>query len=272
LESVRGIFDEIVVVDTGSTDRTREIAGEFGARVFEFAWIDDFASARNESLAHATGDYAFWLDADDVVEPPEREKLRALLDGLRSDEPAGYLVRCACDPGPDGSGGETVVDHVRLFPLRKDVRWTYRVHEQIMPALRRAGIPVRWTDLVVRHTGYVDLALRDRELDRDARILREELKARPDDPFITPARKIRMLVPASPTCVKEWPPPQCTRGRVGLGYGSRRHPPSRPMSRKTEAPWCSTDDHAGSLPEVSQHGPVERARHRFDLRLMGRDG
>jgi glycosyltransferase involved in cell wall biosynthesis len=183
LESVRGIFDEIVVVDTGSTDRTREIAREFGARVFEFTWIDDFAAARNEALAHATGDYAFWLDADDVVEPPEREKLRALLDGLRTDEPAGYVVRCACDPGPDGSGGETVVDHVRLFPLRKDVRWTYRVHEQIMPALRRAGIPVRWTDLVVRHTGYVDLALRGRKLDRDARILREELKARPDDPF-----------------------------------------------------------------------------------------
>ena len=79
---------------------------------------------------------------------------------MRAGEPAAYVVRCACDPSPDGSGGETVVDHVRLFPLRDDVRWTYRVHEQIMPALRRAGIPVRWTDLVVRHTGYVDLALR----------------------------------------------------------------------------------------------------------------
>ena len=91
---------------------------------------------------------------------------------------------CACDPSTDGSGGETVVDHVRLFPLRNDVRWTYRVHEQIMPALRRAGIPVRWTDLVVRHTGYVNLALRGRKLDRDARILQEELKDRPDDPFV----------------------------------------------------------------------------------------
>ncbi len=160
LESVRGIFDEIVVVDTGSVDRTKEIAREFGARVFDFTWIDDFAAARNEALSHVTGDYAFWLDADDVVAPSERGKLQALLDGLRAGEPAGYVVRCACDPSPDGSGGETVVDHVRLFPIRNDVRWTYRVHEQIMPALRRAGIPVRWTDLVVRHTGYVDLALR----------------------------------------------------------------------------------------------------------------
>ena len=81
------------------------------------------------------------------------------------------MVRCACDPSPDGSGGETVVDHIRLFPLREDVRWTYRVHEQILPALRRAKVPVRWTDIIVRHTGYVDRALRARKLDRDTRIL-----------------------------------------------------------------------------------------------------
>ena len=237
LESVRGIFDEIVVVDTGSVDRTREIAREFGAKVFEFAWIDDFAAARNAALDHATGDYAFWLDADDVIEPEQREKLIALLEGLEPLEtparteprppgrdmpartepsPSGhemparteprppgqemparteprpplektraaYVVRCACDPGADGSGGETVVDHIRLFPLRPDVRWTYRVHEQIMPALRRAGIPVRWTDLVVRHTGYVDIALRARKLGRDRGILLEELKDRPEEPFI----------------------------------------------------------------------------------------
>jgi hypothetical protein len=71
LESVRGIFDEIVVVDTDSVDRTKKIAREFGAKVVDFVWIDDFAAARNEALAHATGDYAFWLDADDVVEPSE---------------------------------------------------------------------------------------------------------------------------------------------------------------------------------------------------------
>ncbi|HKI18175.1 MAG TPA: glycosyltransferase, partial [Isosphaeraceae bacterium] len=66
LESVAGLFDEIVVVDTGSTDRTIEIARSFGARVFDFAWVDDFGAARNAALERATGDYAFWLDADDV--------------------------------------------------------------------------------------------------------------------------------------------------------------------------------------------------------------
>jgi tetratricopeptide (TPR) repeat protein len=93
------------------------------------------------------------------------------------------VVRCKCDPGSDGSGGETVVDHIRLFPLRPDVRWTYRVHEQILPSLRRANIPVQWTDLTIRHTGYTDLALRARKLERDSKILCEELDERPDDPF-----------------------------------------------------------------------------------------
>jgi GT2 family glycosyltransferase len=184
LESVRGIFDEIVVVDTGSVDRTAEIARSFGARVFDFVWVDDFAAARNAALARATGDYAFWLDADDVVEPPQRETLRALLDGLRAGQETAFVVRCSCDPGEDGSGGETVVDHIRLFPLREDVRWTFRVHEQILPALRRARIPVRWTELTVRHTGYTNRAIRGRKLRRDARILREELADRPDDPFV----------------------------------------------------------------------------------------
>jgi glycosyltransferase involved in cell wall biosynthesis len=184
LESVRGIFDEIVIVDTGSTDRTVEIARSFGAKVFDFVWVDSFSAARNEALSHATGDYAFWLDADDVVEPGEREKLRELLDRLRAGDPAAYVVRCACDPSPDGTGGETVVDHIRLFPLRDDARWTYRVHEQILPAMRLAKVPVRWTNLTVRHTGYADPALRARKLERDIRLLELDLADRPDDPFV----------------------------------------------------------------------------------------
>ena len=101
--------------------------------------------------------------------PPERD--------WPDDELAAYVVRCACDPSPDGTGGDTVVDHIRLFPLRADVRWTYRVHEQILPALRRAKIPLRWTDITVRHTGYVDHALRERKLDRDTRILKQSWKS-----------------------------------------------------------------------------------------------
>ena len=113
LESVRGIFDEIVVVDTGSTDRTIEIARSFGPGC-EFEWIDSFAAARNEALSHATGDYAFWLDADDVVEPVGRDKLRALLitltrpavveaePGIEAGSPSPALRA----PSPHGGEGD----------------------------------------------------------------------------------------------------------------------------------------------------------------------
>jgi GT2 family glycosyltransferase len=183
LESARGLFDEVIVVDTGSADRTKEVARSLGARVFDFAWCDDFAAARNAALGHATGDYAFWLDADDRVDPPQRDRLRALFDGLGGGGGAAYVLRCLCEADRDGRG-ETVVDHIRLFPLRDDVRWSYRVHEQILPALRRAKVEVRRADAVIRHVGYRDPVLRSRKLDRDVRLLEAELRERPGDPFV----------------------------------------------------------------------------------------
>jgi Glycosyl transferase family 2 len=143
LGSVRGLFDEIVVVDTGSKDRTRGIAREFGARVFDFVWVDDFAAARNAALGRATGDYAFWLAADDVIDPPEREKLKRLLGGLRTGaearngphsgpyggaEQAAYVLKCSCDPGPNGDGGQllfrkAVVHRMAGQPAEAETTW-----------------------------------------------------------------------------------------------------------------------------------------------------
>ena len=90
---------------------------------------------------------------------PDRDKCHALFDRLSPSRPAAFVVRCACDATPDGQIQGTVVDHMRLFPLRPDVRWTYPVHEQILPALRRAGIPVEWTD-IVRKRGLAHAAQR----------------------------------------------------------------------------------------------------------------
>ena len=150
------------MLDTGSKDCTiRNRPLVVAHRLFDFVRVDDFAAAEMRPLARATGDYAFWLDADDLIEPHERKKLEALLARLRRGRGNARLpVRCKCDPGPDGSGGDTVVDHIRLFPLIDGVRWTYRVHEQILPALKRAGVPVQWTDIAgTRHTGYADRRL-----------------------------------------------------------------------------------------------------------------
>jgi glycosyltransferase involved in cell wall biosynthesis/Tfp pilus assembly protein PilF/predicted O-methyltransferase YrrM len=181
LASVRDLVDEAVVVDTGSTDRTREIARSFGAVLGAFPWIDHFAAARNAALDHATGDYAFWMDADDRLDDENRSKLKALIAGLTGGNEA-YVMKCLCVPEKPGAGG-TVVDHVRLFRHHPAHRWSYRVHEQILPSLRATKAEVKWSDVTVRHVGYVNPAVRRRKLDRDLRLLKLDEQERPNDPF-----------------------------------------------------------------------------------------
>ncbi len=182
LASVADLADEIIIVDTGSTDRTKEIAARYGACVFDFAWVDSFAAARNESLRHATRDYVLWMDADDRLDDENRDRLRTLLAGL-TDSTVAFVMKCLCLPDKE-TNTATAVDHVRLFRNRPGVTWEFRVHEQVLPSLRRLGADVRWSDVVIRHVGYQDLALRRLKLERDLRLLRLESAEKPDHPFV----------------------------------------------------------------------------------------
>ncbi len=181
LASVRNLVDEIIVVDTGSSDNTKEIAGQYGARIFDLPWPDSFAAARNESLRHATGQWILWLDADEHFDDANRDKLRHLLASLGEDSTA-FAMKCACLPGQAGSS-TTNVDHVRLFRNHPAIRWDYRVHEQILPAIKRVGHAVRFTDIAITHTGYTDTALRRKKLERNLRLLHLDMTERPHDPF-----------------------------------------------------------------------------------------
>jgi glycosyltransferase involved in cell wall biosynthesis/predicted Zn-dependent protease/predicted O-methyltransferase YrrM len=183
LTSVRDLVDEAVVVDTGSTDRTRDIAQSFGCVLGEFPWVDHFAAARNAALEKATGDYAFWMDADDRLDEDNRRKLKALFESLPSSN-AAFVIKCLCvGDGTTASAAGTAVDHVRLFRLHPAHRWTYRVHEQILPSLRATGADVQWSEVYVWHVGYIDPSVRRRKLDRDLRLLKLDEDERPDDPF-----------------------------------------------------------------------------------------
>jgi tetratricopeptide (TPR) repeat protein len=152
-----------------------------GARVFEFPWIDHFAAARNACLEHARGEWIFWLDCDDRLDEANREKLRGLLASLPEANVA-YSMKCRCLPAP-GQDGDTIVDHVRLFKNDPRVRWKYRIHEQILGAVKASGGEVLFADVVITHTGYADPALRGRKLARDLRLLEMEYAEQPHDPF-----------------------------------------------------------------------------------------
>ena len=130
--------------------------------MFHFVWVDDFAAARNAALEHATGDYALWLDADDVIEPAERAKLEELLarlpgEWLAATRTAGHghrhpprrhpALRSPLRLRPRTERGRRRYRR-RSYPALsrlEGVRWTYSVHEQILPALKRGRVPVEWT-------------------------------------------------------------------------------------------------------------------------------
>lgn len=181
LKSAADLMDEVIVVDTGSSDRTKEVAARFGARVHDFVWCDSFAAARNESLRHATGDWIFWLDADDRLDDGERVKLRALLDRLE-DENIAYVLKVCSQVNASGQASR-LLDQVRLFRNHPYIRWRYRVHEQILPAIGQWGGQTRWTDIIIRHTGYQDPALRRRKLERNLRMQLLEEAEQPEDSF-----------------------------------------------------------------------------------------
>lgn len=129
LESVDGVFDEIVIVDTGSIDDTKSIAAGFGANIFDFTWINDFAAARNHSFAQAASEYAMWLDADDVLLPQDRAKLLNLKNTL---DPQIDAVSMVYHTAFDGSGN--VISSARRFRMvrrSKGFVWVGAVHEDL---------------------------------------------------------------------------------------------------------------------------------------------
>src|SRR5436190_450999 len=130
LHSARPFMDEMVVVDTGSVDGSREIARQMGARLYEFPWCDDFSAARNYSLDQATGDWIFWMDADDILPPESGQELRRLVAGCPGRDTAFLITVVERKQRQRGQRAETGHGHVKLFPRHPGIRFRYRIHEQ----------------------------------------------------------------------------------------------------------------------------------------------
>jgi glycosyltransferase involved in cell wall biosynthesis len=171
LESVASLAPELIVVDTGSTDDTPRVAGEFGARViaFDFAFVD-FSAARNAGLALATGRWILVLDADERVAEASLPLIRAL---IAKDENAGYYLE---------RDNKSAIDHVvRLFPNRPEYRYRGRVHETIDGSILAAGGKLIPTPIRLEHDFADDREARRRKNFWYIQILKEELAANPLD-------------------------------------------------------------------------------------------
>lgn len=148
LSSVKDVVDEIVIVDTGSTDKTIEIAESFGAKVFHFEWINDFSAARNFSLSKCTGKWILYLDADEELSKNSVEELNK----IKIQSAAG--VNCSViSPGTKFSSS-SIFRYPRLFANVNGIKFSGKVHEQILDSLMTLKLSIVDSNIEIIHHGY----------------------------------------------------------------------------------------------------------------------
>lgn len=196
LASVAELVDETVVVDTGSTDGTPDLARAAGARVIPFTWVDDFAAARNESLRHCTGDWVLVLDADEAIDAQDHAAIRrALLQDrthafeltLRSYVPDGEALflgqrvtpndRTYSEGSAYGHYGDA--PGLRLFRRFPDLRYRGRIHELITPWFAEKRIRIGTLPVVIHHYGKVEASREAPKAAYYLRLAQEEARQSP---------------------------------------------------------------------------------------------
>ncbi len=169
LDSVKDIVDEIIIVDTGSTDSTKEIAKRFNAKIIEHKWNNDFSEARNISLAHATKDWILVIDADETI---SKKDLPIIKELIKNNEYDGYmLIQRTYTNNSTSQKWVTSKNDVydeskhyagwiysgitRLFKNKKEIRFEYPVHETVKEAIKRRGGKIGITEIPIHHYGKV---------------------------------------------------------------------------------------------------------------------
>ena len=182
LDSLKGVVDEIIVVDTGSKDDTVKIAKKYGAILGTFEWINDFSAARNHALSLATGEWALWIDADEQLDPTCADEFPK---GVVRPHIGGYSIEIVNYLDDGGTTTEFIHSPTRLFRRIEGVQFTEPIHEQITPSLMKFMLP--WTPLPgckIHHDGYRQAALVEKnKVQRTLDILEGVVEKNPNDPF-----------------------------------------------------------------------------------------
>ncbi|MDP4098595.1 glycosyltransferase [Paenibacillus sp. P96] len=171
LDSVKGKVDQIIIVDTGSTDNTISIASEYTEDIFHMEWINDFAAARNESIKHAETDYILILDADEYLESSTD------LEAELGSEADYYFVNIC-----NLMSGERAMTHmaIRLFKNKIGLYYKNRLHEHLNTTEREDQLLAGYASFTIMHTGYTDEMMRDREkARRNLSLMKVEVEENP---------------------------------------------------------------------------------------------
>ncbi len=149
LESVKEIVDEIVIVDTGSTDKTLDIAKKYSASVYHFDWINDFSAARNFALSNSTGEWILYLDADERLTVESIKELKSIIE---SREKVGFY--CTINNIDEKTNSPKLMRYIRLFKNSEEISFTGKAHEQIEKSLSENGYAFKESKIEITHLGY----------------------------------------------------------------------------------------------------------------------
>jgi len=175
LDSVRFIADEILVVDTGSTDRTRAIAVEAQAKVMSLLWNDDFSAPRNLAMAHATGDWILWLDAGETLSADAAQGIKLFLREQANNQTAYMLMVSVAPEYPAGSREQ--VGRIRLIPNFHALRFEGRIRERIHESLTANNLQLATLPWAIERSAHEhDQLVRSRKARRDLRLAELEMK------------------------------------------------------------------------------------------------
>lgn len=167
LQSLQGLADEVIIVDTGSTDKTLAIAQRFTAKIFHFPWTDDFSAARNFALSQATSSWILVLDADEVIAQEDHQRIKQLIATPEKNAVAyflhqkeytndstltGFFYRTEKDAyNKDYLGFVVVENAIRLFRRAEDISFSWRIHESVAPSLEKRGISPVDSGIFIHH-------------------------------------------------------------------------------------------------------------------------
>ncbi|WP_434564556.1 glycosyltransferase [Thermoanaerobacterium thermosaccharolyticum] len=184
INSVKDIVDEIVVVDTGSKDKTVEIAKSFGekVKVINAKWEDDFSKARNIAIENASSDWILFLDADEEIKKEDVGKIRPLLS---DDTVEAYILKFVNYAGTNSSNGLTEIHYnLRLFRNNGKLKYIYPVHENLRN-IEENRVPVfKNADVTILHYGYLsETRIEKNKTERYIKLISRYLEEHPDDKF-----------------------------------------------------------------------------------------
>ncbi|AGF55745.1 glycosyltransferase involved in cell wall biosynthesis [Clostridium saccharoperbutylacetonicum] len=183
LSSIKDIVDEIIIVDTGSSDKTVEIAKNFGAKIYYFKWNNDFSEARNESLKYATKDWILILDADDELNSESKETFKVLLN-TELDEKAIYHFETLSYYGNSIDNDNIAINlNPRLFKNNRGIHYEGEVHNQLISV--KGDYNAVCNEIKIYHYGYIDKRIISKDKrNRNIFILNEQIKKNPNDGFV----------------------------------------------------------------------------------------